>query len=440
LPAIHQFKFYMRRFLLFSAFVTALFSIPVQSSAQNNANDESLGLPGDNLNLYAALKLFQESPTLEEFEKKLNDPENKVNNLDLNGDNDIDYIMVSDNVEKNVHSITLQVAVNDKEIQNVAVFIVDPGDGNGVQIQVVGDEDLYGKDYIIEPNYDDKTDKPDATPNPGYQGNSSQYAKDIVAAGNPVEKKIITAVEVSSWPVVQYIFVPTYVVWHSPWRWGYYPNYWRPWHPYFYHYYYGYHYHWHYYYHGYYRRWHHYRNPWWHSHYYNSGWRYRSNVYYGRYTRGDYRNTYSRPDMARDGSAYYRKKYPNTPGASVKVPSVKIPDRRPPIAKPRPVNPGNKLPGTNPPVAKPGNKLPGTNRPVTRPVTKPPVTNPGNKLPGTGQPVTKPVKRPPVTRPVTKPTVTKPATKPVSKPAPSRPAPKPKKPATTTKKATTRNL
>src|SRR4030043_1486667 len=84
--------------------------------------DEYLGLPGDNLNLYAVMKLFQESETLEEFERSLNDEKSRINNLDLNGDNLIDYISVFDNVNDNVHNIVLQVAVNDRERQGVAVF------------------------------------------------------------------------------------------------------------------------------------------------------------------------------------------------------------------------------------------------------------------------------------------------------------------------------
>ena len=39
---------------------------PVKAQQQKA---DSLGLPGDNLNLYAVLKLFQESATLEGFEK-----------------------------------------------------------------------------------------------------------------------------------------------------------------------------------------------------------------------------------------------------------------------------------------------------------------------------------------------------------------------------------
>ncbi|MGC9344027.1 MAG: hypothetical protein ACP5E3_15095, partial [Bacteroidales bacterium] len=129
--------------------------------------DEYLGLPGDNLNLYAVMNLFQESETLEKFERDLNDPDSRINNLDLNNDNYVDYIMVSDHSEGNVHNIVLQVALNKKEYQDVAVFIVEKYRDGSVAIQLIGDEALYGKNYIIEPNYAE-------TPNPGYTGRTVQ--------------------------------------------------------------------------------------------------------------------------------------------------------------------------------------------------------------------------------------------------------------------------
>ena len=94
----------MKYFILIPLIAFCLFGF--KASAQEEP--EQLNLPGDNLNLYAVMKLFQESPTLEEFEKKLNDPDNKVNNLDLDGDNNIDYIKVVDNVEGDIHNITLK--------------------------------------------------------------------------------------------------------------------------------------------------------------------------------------------------------------------------------------------------------------------------------------------------------------------------------------------
>ena len=80
----------------------------------------------------------------------------------------VDYIMVTDYVDGDVHTIVLQVAVNQRENQDVAVFTVQRFNNGQVQIQLTGDESLYGRNYIIEPIYDDGNNG--QTPNPGYTG------------------------------------------------------------------------------------------------------------------------------------------------------------------------------------------------------------------------------------------------------------------------------
>src|SRR5271157_5817305 len=124
--------------LVFSFFFIPLF-----------AQQPELGLPGDNFNLYGVLNIFQNSPTLEDFERSVNNPDSKVNNLDLNGDGQIDYIHVIDNVNGPVHDIVLRDDVNANETQDVAVIEVEKDANNVVHIQIVGDEALYGKDYIV---------------------------------------------------------------------------------------------------------------------------------------------------------------------------------------------------------------------------------------------------------------------------------------------------
>jgi hypothetical protein len=57
----------MKKFII-SIFLLGLFINATTIEAQNQT-EESLGLPGDNLNLYAVMKLFRESATLEEFER-----------------------------------------------------------------------------------------------------------------------------------------------------------------------------------------------------------------------------------------------------------------------------------------------------------------------------------------------------------------------------------
>lgn len=291
----------MKKALFYITTITgSLLCAPV--FAQNTTPD-SLGLPGDNLNLYAVMDLFQKSETLEEFEKSLNAEKSKVNNLDLNRDNKIDYIRVVDNVKGEAHAIVLQIAVNEKENQDVAVIEVEKEDENNVRIQMIGDELLYGKDYIVEPKQNDaKTKSTNSTPNPGYVSGNGQttnvtnnYYNDNTSNYN--NSAYDYWYPVASWSIVRWMYYPTYVAYVSPWGWGYNPWYWNAWTPVF----------WHSYYYG-------CVTPYWG--YYNNCF-YRSNMirnsyahnYYGsrrstsasvnqRRNSGEYKTTYSRPDLA----------------------------------------------------------------------------------------------------------------------------------------------
>ncbi len=252
--------------------------------------DEYLGLPGDNLNLYAVMNLFQESPTIEDFEKNLNDANSRINNLDLNGDNLVDYITVSDYIDGNIHTIVLRTALNRFENQDLAVFTVQKFRDGTVQIQLVGDEALYGRNYIVEPVYDNNYA---GTYNPGYTGNS---------------RVRVNITLVSDWPIVRYIYYPGYSPWHSSWYWGYYPVYWNPWRPYYWHYYYGYHYNHYRDYYRFYRRWDHIRCDRYHDFYYGRI-RSHSPMVSRRIREGVYSSTYSRPELRREGEAQYSRVY-----------------------------------------------------------------------------------------------------------------------------------
>jgi hypothetical protein len=269
--------------------VLAILIASVTSVRAQDYPEEYLGLPGDNLNLYAVMQLFQESETLEAFERNLNDENSHINNLDLNGDNYVDYITVSDYEDGNVHNIVLRAALDGDEYQDVAVFTVEKFRDGSVQIQLIGDEALYGRNYIVEPNYAE-------TPNPGYRGRTVYR--------NNVTVVTTTYYEVAAWPVIRFIFNPFYVCWRSSWYWGYYPVYWRPWRPWYWHYYYGYHYNWYPHYYAYYRHWNRPRYTRYNDFYYRSIRAHSPNVSH-RISQGNYRKTYSRPDLRRDGEAFY---------------------------------------------------------------------------------------------------------------------------------------
>ncbi len=256
---------------------------------------DSLGLPGDNLNLYGVLDLFQKSETLEEFEKKLNAEDSKLNNLDLNGNNKIDYISVKDNMKGSVHAIVLQVAINEKENQDVAVIEVEKDNKGKVQIQIIGDEKLYGKNYIVEPkDGSSKELKKGGTPNPGYSGTTTNVTNNYYTTNNNGSPYSNYGYPVESWGIINYLFFPSYVVYVSPWSWGFYPGYWNPWTPFYWHSYYSYNYYHHPNYWGYYHRSDHYRNSDAHSFYGQR--RSTSAAFNHRMERGEFNNTYSKRD------------------------------------------------------------------------------------------------------------------------------------------------
>src|SRR6476620_2852918 len=200
----------MKKFILpFLAVAMSLLSQPVFSQADKDTT-ELLGLPGDNLDLYAVLTLFQKSKTIEAFEKSLNDEKTGVNNLDLNLDKKVDFIKVVTRKDSSSNAFTfiLQVDVTKTETQDVAIILVNKDKDQKVSIQMVGDEELYGKDYVIEPKGNSSI-----TANPGYTGE------------NPVTVDVpaTTVTVVQSAPIVQYVYSPAYVPYYPPYYYGYYP-------------------------------------------------------------------------------------------------------------------------------------------------------------------------------------------------------------------------
>lgn len=174
---------------IFSAlFATAISSVALaQDVTTVNATSSEIS---DNLDLRAVASIFGEAANLEDFERKLNDPEIQISNLDLNNDNRVDYIRVIETVDRNTHLIVLQSVLGQDMFQDVATIEVERDSRNNVQIQVVGDVYMYGPNYIYEPVY--------------------------------VHRPVIYTT----------FWVGHYRPYCSSWYWGYYPTYFYAWDPY----------------------------------------------------------------------------------------------------------------------------------------------------------------------------------------------------------------
>jgi len=190
----------MSKSLFFSSFLL-FFLFPFYTFAQEESNSDAqyneyineidTTSVGSNLDLKAVAEVFRTSKDLTEFEKRLNDKEEGVNNIDLNGDDEIDYLRVLDRADGNTHVIVIQAVLGKDQFQDVAsIDVVQEGDK--VSLQLVGDEDIYGTDYYVEPEEEE---------------------------------------EVKNYPSVQFVFHVGYTPYYSPYYWGYYPSYFRPWPP-----------------------------------------------------------------------------------------------------------------------------------------------------------------------------------------------------------------
>ena len=175
-------------FGLILVFTISTFSISAQDVTTIQANNEDIS---DNLDLEAVASIFGESKDLEDFEKRLNDPDTQISNLDLNNDGEVDYLRVMETgTEKNVHTISIQAIIGKDQYQEVATIDVKKDSKGKEQVQVVGNVEMYGPNYYITPVY-------------------------------PVVPVFFT-----------FFWMATYHPWHSPWYWGYHPPYFRPWRPY----------------------------------------------------------------------------------------------------------------------------------------------------------------------------------------------------------------
>lgn len=177
----------MKSKIFFSTVMSLLFAGSfAQDRTTVNATSSEIS---DNLDLRAIASIFGESKNLEDFENRINDPKAQISNLDLNNDNQVDYLRVIESVEGRTHLIVVQSVLGRDQFQDVCTVEVEKDANNRVQVQVVGDVYMYGSNYIYEPVY----------------------------VNVPV--------------IYNYFWVPNYRPYCSSWYWGYYPSYYTYWSP-----------------------------------------------------------------------------------------------------------------------------------------------------------------------------------------------------------------
>lgn len=186
------------------AFATAL-------RAGAMASADSTGLAGDQFNLQAALEMFRQAKDLDAFERAINSADNRVTNLDLDGNGEVDYVHVSTKAEGEARVVMLRVALGKEEFQDIAAIAMER-DGEGmVKLQIIGDESLYPDSTLVEP---------------------VQEVQEGERKGKgplPPPAQVMVWVNVWSWPCVQWCYGADWWSWASVYYYGFYPPWWSPW-------------------------------------------------------------------------------------------------------------------------------------------------------------------------------------------------------------------
>lgn len=167
-------------------FLTLIFN---NTCAENIVVEPANSSIGSDLDLKAVASLFGKSESLEDFENKLNDPDIGISNLDLNKDGHVDYLRVVEVVKNETHLITIQAVLGKDLFQDIATIVLKQNNDKEITAQIVGNDKIYGDDYIIQPVY----------------------------PFIPIFSRLFGG--------------PLYRPWRSPFFWGHYPQNYRPWSP-----------------------------------------------------------------------------------------------------------------------------------------------------------------------------------------------------------------
>lgn len=105
-------------------------------------------MASDGLNLKAVTDLSTKVKTAQEFEKKLNEPGNSINNLDLNEDKVIDFIKITEINDKTGKGFSLSTEVTPNEEQELAVIqFEEDKETQTATVQTTGNSNIYGNHH-----------------------------------------------------------------------------------------------------------------------------------------------------------------------------------------------------------------------------------------------------------------------------------------------------
>lgn len=184
------------------ALILLLFLMPLFGNSQELTPATEAG---EDFDLYGVLGLFEEAEDLEDFEKKINSEDNDINNLDLNKDEEVDMVKVIEHKGGSTHLLILQAVLGENDAQDIATIEIEQHAEDQISLQVIGDPDIYGPNYILEPAPEESNIR--------------------------IYSPMAVFVSVHLWRPVRVLFRPGRAVFVSPIVWRPRPPWFRPWRP-----------------------------------------------------------------------------------------------------------------------------------------------------------------------------------------------------------------
>ena len=123
------------------------------SETRLQVNVTTLSSAADGLDLQAVAELLKKADTAEKFESLLNDPAEGLNNLDLDEDNNVDFIKVTEYGEGDSTGFSLTVDMGGGDEQELATIDMVKSAGGDIDVEMQGNEQIYGANSYYHRRY-----------------------------------------------------------------------------------------------------------------------------------------------------------------------------------------------------------------------------------------------------------------------------------------------
>lgn len=144
------------KYLAIFFFVVVVWSFCTEPNKNNefyDVNVQTLVPAADGLDLKAVGELLKKAKTAEELEQLLNSPAQGINNLDLNGDGNVDYISVDEYGSETVKGFSLSTQPTSGETQEIATIEVEKTSESDGKMQIKGNEQIYGQNHYYQSRF-----------------------------------------------------------------------------------------------------------------------------------------------------------------------------------------------------------------------------------------------------------------------------------------------